>query len=456
MINGKVSHWWEQSGPPPRRPELPHDITADIAIVGAGYTGLWAAYYLKHARPDRRVVVVEQRHVGFGASGRNGGWMSSSITGGRSQYVRSHGRDEAERFQAAMNDAIDEIIMVAGREGIDADIVKSGALRVARSSAQAARLQAAAADARSWKHTDLEVLSAAEVRARIDVPDAQSATWSPHFARVHPVKLALGLAEACERAGVEIYERTRVTEIERGGLRTTHGTISAEFVVRATEGFTAQFSGLHRRWLPMNSSMIITEPLSAETWQRIGWRDRELLGDFAHVYFYAQRTADDRIAIGGRGVPYRFGSRIDRDGTTQVATAAKLERILHRLLPATQDAAVEHLWSGVLAVPRDWAASVGVDRATGMAWAGGYVGTGVTAANLAGRTLRDLILDEDSDLATLPWVGHRARDWELEPLRWIATKSLYTAYGFADWSESEGRRTTSPIARIADVVTGRR
>ncbi|HWM34212.1 MAG TPA: FAD-binding oxidoreductase [Pseudolysinimonas sp.] len=455
MINGKVSHWWEQAGTPPQRDGLPGDVEADVAIVGAGYTGLWTAYSLARLQPDLRIVVVEERHAGFGASGRNGGWMSSSITGGRSQYIRSHGRDTVERFQALMNGAIDEIIEVTKRERIDADIVKSGALRVARSPAQLGRMRASAREAATWKSTDLEILDGPAVRERIDIPDAVGGTWSPHFARVSPVKLALGLATACERAGVTIYEGTRVTAIEPGRLRTAHGTVSAEFVVRATEGFTARMPRLHRRWLPMNSSMIVTEPLSPATWESIGWQQRELLGDFAHVYFYAQRTADDRIAIGGRGVPYRYGSRVDSDGTTQAATAATLRRMLHRLLPAAGDAEIAHLWSGVLGVPRDWAASVGLDRRTGMAWAGGYVGTGVTAANLAGRTLADLILDRDSELVTMPWVGHLARNWEPEPLRWFATTALYAAYGIADRTESSGRATTSPIARIADVVTGR-
>lgn len=455
MLNGDVSHWWHEVGAPTPRPELPGDLSVDVAVVGAGYTGLWTAYYLKKARPALRIAVIEQRHAGYGASGRNGGWLTNSITGGRERYASGHGRDAAERFQRAMNETVDEVIRVAAAEGIDADIVKGGEFTVARTPAQEARLRAFAAEERAWRHTDLTVLEAAEATARIAVRDTRAAVWHPHAARIQPARLVAGLAEAVERLGVEIYERTTVQEIAPRRLTTDHGTVAAEHIVRATEGFTANLKGLHRVWLPMNSSLIATEPLPAAVWDELRWSGGEVLGDFAHVYMYAQRTADDRIAIGGRGKPYRYGSRTDTDGRTPLSTVQTLEGILHRFFPATAGAAIEHAWSGVLGVPRDWAATVGLDRRTGIAWGGGYVGTGVTATNLAGRTIADLILEHDSEIAGLPWVNHRVRRWEPEPLRWIATTGLYAAYGMADRAEAAGRATTSPIARIADVVTGR-
>lgn len=455
MINGKVSHWWQQVEVPAARPELPGALAADVAIVGAGFTGLWTAYYLKRERPELRVVIIEQRHAGYGASGRNGGWLTNAITGGREQYVDEHGRDAAERFQLAMNATVDEVIRVAAAEGIDADIQKGGEFNVAYTPAQEARIRAFAESEQTWRSTDLQLLEAAEATAKINVANTRAAVWHPHSARIQPAKLVKGLAEAVERLGVEIYENTRAVEITPGSVRTTHGVVTADVVVRATEGFTAGLKGLKRLWLPMNSSLIATEPLDAAVWEELRWDQGEVLGDFAHVYMYAQRTADDRIAIGGRGVPYKWGSGVDLDGETPAVTAKTLAAIMHRFFPATAGAEIEHLWSGVLGVPRDWAATVGLDRATGLAWAGGYVGTGVTTTNLAGRTLTDLILGNETELTELPWVGHQVRKWEPEPLRWIATKGLYAAYGVADAAEDRGRRTTSPIATIADVVTGR-
>lgn len=463
MLNGNVSHWWQQLGGAPGadsgaaglRPGLHGDITVDVAIVGAGYTGLWTAYYLKQAKPELRVAVVEQRHAGYGASGRNGGWLTNTITGGREQYLKQHGIDSVNRFQQEMNNTVLEVMRVCEAEGIDADIVQGGEYNVALNTAQERRLrQFAAAEAR-YKHTDLQVLEAAEALKRVNVHGTRAAVWHPHAARIQPAKLAAGLAAACEKLGVEIYEQTRVEEILPGKLVTTAGTVHADFVVRATEGFTAGLKGLKRLWLPMNSSLIATAPLDAAMWEEIRWEGREVLGDFAHVYMYAQRTADDRIAIGGRGVPYKYGSRTDLDGQTPQVTVDTLTEILNRFFPVTRGVEIAHTWSGVLGVPRDWAATVGLDRATGMAWGGGYVGTGVTSTNLAGRTLCDLILERDSDLVSLPWVNHRVRKWEPEPLRWIATKGLYQAYGMADRAETAGRKTTSPIAKIADVITGR-
>lgn len=453
--NGGVSFWLQQVGLPTPRPVLPGDLDVDVAIVGAGYTGLWAAYYLKRDQPDLRIAVLERRFAGYGASGRNGGWLTNSVTGGREQYVKSHGRDAAIAQQVALNETVDEVIAVAAIEGIDADLHKGGELEVAYTPAQFARLASYVAAERSWPATDVQLLDAKQATARVNVAGMLGAAWHPHCARIHPAKLALGLAAAVERLGVTIYEGTTVTEIRPGEARTDHGTVRAAHVLRATEGFTPDLRGEHRTWLPMNSSLIVTEPLAASVWDEIGWNDRETLGDMAHVYMYAQRTADDRIAFGGRGVPYRYGSRVDQDGRTQQATIESLGALLARFFPMAADAAIDHAWSGVLGVPRDWAATVGHDRETGLGWAGGYVGTGVTATNLAGRTLRDLVLGRDTGLTRLPWVGHRARKWEIEPLRWLAVQAIYGAYHAADRAELRGRATTSPIAHLADLVAGR-
>ncbi|MEW2397769.1 FAD-dependent oxidoreductase [Streptomyces sp. NPDC046862] len=460
VVNGGISFWYADDGLPERRAPLPGDATADVVIVGGGYTGLWTAYYLKKAAPFLRITVLEQKFCGYGASGRNGGWLYNGVAG-RDRYAKLHGHEAAVRLQRAMNDTVDEVVGAAEEEGIDAGIHKGGVLEVACTPAQLARLKAFHETELSYGEKDRELFGARETAERIRVVDAVGASWTPHGARVHPVKLVKGLAAAVEALGVTVHESTPVTEIRPKHAVTPYGTVRAPYVLRCTEGFTAALKGERRTWLPMNSSMIVTEPLTEAQWDTVGWAGREALGDMAHAYMYAQRTADDRIALGGRGVPYRFRSRTDNDGRTQAETITELYDILVRFFPSLTGVQVDHAWSGVLGVPRDWCATVTLDRSTGLGWAGGYVGSGVATANLAARTLRDLVQQDSgqagaTDLTSLPWVGHRVRKWEPEPFRWLGVHGLYAAYRAADHRELTTPGTeSSRLARLADRVTGR-
>lgn len=452
-VNGRVSHWFSELPTP--RPALPGDRDTDVCIVGAGYTGLWTAYYLKQADPALRVTILEARFAGYGASGRNGGWLSGLVPGDRARMARAHGREAVIAWQRALNAAVDEVLAVAAAEGIDAGAVKGGTLHVARNAAQAARLAEEVAHERSWGVDGLVELSGSEARQRIRLSGMVAAYHNPHCARIQPAWLARGLADAVERLGGTIHEQSPVTEISPGRAVTPLGTVRAPIVLRATEGFTARLPGLRRRWLPMNSSMIATEPIPAELWDEIGWDGRETLGDTAHGFFYAQRTVDDRIAIGGRAVPYRFASRTDVDGQVPERTIGELTAVLHAILPQVRDVPIAHAWCGVLGVPRDWSATVRYDPGSGLGEAGGYVGHGVTATQLAGRTLAELVLGRDTERTALPWVGHTSRDWEPEPLRWLGVRSMYVAYRLADRHEARGLSGTSPIARLADRIAGR-
>ncbi|MBT1094843.1 MULTISPECIES: NAD(P)/FAD-dependent oxidoreductase [Streptomyces] len=459
-VNGGISFWYADDGLPAAREPLGGDASADVVIVGGGYTGLWTAYYLKQAVPFLRITVLEQKFCGYGASGRNGGWLYNGIAG-RDRYAKLHGHEAAVRLQRAMNDTVDEVIRVAEAEGFDAGIHKGGVLEVARTPSQLARLKEFHAQELAFGEKDRELYDARRTAERIKVADAVGSTWTPHGARVHPVKLVKGLAAAVEALGVTIHELTPVTEIRPKHAVTPYGTVRAPYVLRCTEGFTANLKGQHRTWLPMNSSMIATEPLTDEQWESVGWDGRETLGDMAHAYMYAQRTADGRIALGGRGVPYRFGSRTDNDGRTQPETVEALREILVGFFPSLAGVRVEHAWSGVLGVPRDWCATVTLDRTSGLGWAGGYVGSGVATANLAARTLRDLVQIDSgqgvrTELTDLPWVGHKVRKWEPEPLRWLGVHGLYAAYRAADRRESSTPSAeSSRAARVADRIAGR-
>ncbi|WP_332644536.1 NAD(P)/FAD-dependent oxidoreductase [Aeromicrobium sp.] len=457
MINGGVSFWWHQVGAPAPRPSLDADLECDVCIVGGGLTGLWTAYYLSALDPTLDIVVLEAEFAGFGASGRNGGWLSAELSGSKKRYAETHGRECVQALVSSMELAVDEVIEICRAEGIDADIVKPGVLYVARSAAQLARMRKGLASDAAWGiGEDHQVeLTAAELRTRINVEGAVGATYSPHCARVQPAKLVAGVAAAVERRGVRIFERTRATRIDRGMVKTERGQVRAARILRCLEGYTAGIRGQRRTWLPMNSAMIATEPLPEAVWDRIGWQGAELIGDNANAYCYAQRTADGRIALGGRGIPYRFGSRTDVDGQTQDWTVESLTGILHSLFPASRGSQIDHAWCGVLGVPRDWCASVTFDPSTGLGWAGGYVGSGLTTTHLAGRTLADLVLGRDSDLVRLPWVNRDVRRWEPEPFRWLGVRAMYGLYREADRREDKGLEHPSRLARIGDKLTGR-
>jgi glycine/D-amino acid oxidase-like deaminating enzyme len=455
--NGDISFWYADiGGPPAFRPALPGDTVADVCIVGAGYTGLWTAYYLKKEAPALNIVIVEKEFAGYGASGRNGGWLSGGFSWSREKYEKSSSRRDVIDMQSAMRSTVDEVIDVAEREGIDADIRRTDELLVATNAAQEQRAKATYEHAKSWELDDDRVgyIDAAEMRRRVAVKDARGAFVIKKVARVQPAKLVQGLAAAVTRLGVTIHEETTVLSIEKGKVVTNRGTVRAEKIVRATEGFTAGISGHERLWLPLNSAIVVTEPLPEKLWAEIGWDGHEVLGDMAHAYCYAQRTREGRIAMGGRGVPYRFGSKTDTRGVTQQATIDKLHAILTTLLPQTKGLALDHAWCCTLGVPRDWCTTVGFDRQTGIGWAGGYVGLGVSTSNLSGRTLRDLLLGHDTELTRLPWVNRTVRKWEPEPLRWLGVHSMYQLYRIADEREAKGLGRTSRLAALADRLTG--
>jgi glycine/D-amino acid oxidase-like deaminating enzyme len=400
------------------RPPLAGDAEADVAIVGGGFTGLWTAYYLAAADPGLRVVVLEAATCGFGASGRNGGWCSGLFPVPVAKLARRYGRERAVAQYRALAATVDEVGRVAAAEGIDCGYAKGGTLALARTPGQLRRARADAASYAAFG-LDMTLLSAAEATVRCGASGVLGATYSPDCAAVQPAALVRGLAAAVERRGVTVHEQTRAVRLAPGRVVTDRGTVTAGVVVRALEGYTAGLAGHRRVLAPVYSLMIATEPLPPAVWDRIGLAERETFTDHRHLIIYGQRTADDRLAFGGRGAPYHFGSRIRPSFDRVPAVFGALRKALHELFGIIPP--IAYRWGGPLGIPRDWMPSVGRDG--GLAWAGGYVGDGVAATNLAGRTLADLITGRDSELTGLPWVGHRSRRWEPEPLRWLGVNA---------------------------------
>jgi glycine/D-amino acid oxidase-like deaminating enzyme len=454
---GDVSFWYADIGlPQNRRPSLSGDTSADVAIIGAGFTGLWTAYYLKKAQPTLNVLVIEKEFAGFGASGRNGGWCMGTFAWNHERYEKATSRNAVLEMVRALEQTVRDISDVCHEHGIDADIIPTEEMMLATNPAQLTRMRAEIAHHHHWGNAHrVRELSAAEVKQRISVPNVLGAMVVSGMTRVQPAKLVRGLAELLERMGVRIVEQSEVLDYVQGRVTTTKGVVTAPIILRCTEGFTAGIKRHKRTWLPLNSAQIATVPLPPEVWEKIGWTGHELVGDIKNAYCYCQRTREGRITVGARGVPYKFGSRMDKNGAPDGETIRRLTQVLHTHFPEAAQYPIDHAWCGVIAVPRDWCATVGLDKKTGIGWAGGYVGVGVSTANLAGRTLADLALGRDTPITKLPWVNRLVRQWEPEPFRWLGVHLMYKLLHLADLREARPNAKPSRFAAFGNWLTGR-
>lgn len=447
-MNQGQSMWLDElPGGLTQRAALNGDLTVDVVVVGAGFTGLWTAYYLKALDPSLSVLVVEREHVGFGASGRNGGWAVGELAAGVEKYARHSSLNESLRLTRAVFDSVDEIGRVVAAHGIDCGYAKGGTIRLARNKPQRGRQIAEVAHHHGlgFDDDDFRLLDPAEARDMCDATNVLGGIWFAHTAAVDPARLVTGLAAVCEDMGVVIVERTAAELVETGSVLTDRGTVSATTVVQATEAYTCELEGQRRRMVPVYSRMISTEPLDQSTLDQIGLHERPTFSDDRHMVIYGQRTEDGRIAFGGRGVPYLFGSKIDPSTEVRGDSHRLIHEALVDLFPVLSDVEITHRWGGVLGVSRDWMPFVRHDRASGIAEAGGYVGEGVAPSNLAGRTLADLIVGTETERTDLPWVGHESRLWEPEPFRWLGVRGSRRIMAGADAAEDKGREAKTAV-----------
>lgn len=428
------------------RPALSGSARADIAIVGAGFSGLWTAYYLLKRRPGLTVILLEWEIAGNGGSGRNGGWLSGGFPVTAGELARRYGDGPARAMVEAIAGAVQEVIDVCAAEAIDARIAHGGALRIARGAGQAPAVRRAY---ETYKRLGLdnrfEVLDAKAVRDRVRVEGAVEALFTADCAAVHPGRLVRGLARRVESMGARIFEKSGVTSVEPGGnphLQTENGEVTAETVVLAGEAFLTRLPGLRRTLLPVSSSIILTEPLSEDLWDRLGWRRRECLSSMRLTVDYLSRTADGRILFGSRGAPYRFGSRLAPHFRAHPATIESLTRQLRSWFPDLAPTGITHAWSAAVGMPRDWMPTASFDQETRIASARGYTGQGVATSNLAARVLTDLILETPSALTELPIANHSSRRWPLEPLRWLAVRSIQRGLERVDRRTEAGTPTS--------------
>jgi len=421
-------------------------MDVDVCIVGGGYTGLWTARELKRRDPSLRIAVLEKAVCGFGASGRNGGWVSALFPVSDEQISRNFGVELLNHQRSLLQKSVQHLGDSLSADGIDANFRQGGTLTFARSEVQASRLQRAVSSAHESGSSpdDLMWLNKEQAKERGHLHGSLGATFSPHCARVHPAKLARGLSDVCEALGVEIFENSTVTRIVPKTRRsqpeviTPQGSIHAEFVIRATEGFTSTFSGERRTVAPIYSLMIASEPQSDDFWREVGFSKYETFADDRHLIIYGQRTDDNRIAFGGRGSPYHFGSTVEERFDANQKVFSELGKTLRELFP-NLSGEITHQWGGPLGMPRDLMLSVTIDYRTGIGSAGGYTGDGVTLSYVAGNALADLITSPETttDFTRLPFVQHHSKKWEVEPLRWLGVNAGLALAKRADQVENK-------------------
>jgi glycine/D-amino acid oxidase-like deaminating enzyme len=438
------------------RPALASNASADVCIIGAGLTGLWTAYYLAKADPSLTIAIVEKDIAGFGASGRNGGWCSALFPLSASALDDRYGIEAARAMREAMIETVDEVGRAAEAEGIDCDFVKGGTVAFVRSRVQLDSARAELTEADHFGVDKLSLWGTETVRTRFGAPTAAAAVFTPDCARIQPAKLVRGLARVVEKLGVTIYEQTEATGWSKGEVRVVSETgplsVRAGTIVTALEGYGASVPQVGRAVLPLYSLMIATEPLEDDVWEQIGLEHGQTFTDYRHLLIYGQRTADNRFAFGGRGARYHLGSAIHPAYDKVARVKHHLRAALVDLFPAAGSARITHQWGGPLGVPRDWHASVGYDPARGQAWAGGYVGDGLSTTNLAGRTLADLITGAETSLTRLPWVNHESARWEPEPLRFLGANAGLLSMQFADAEERITRRASIAAKLMAPLV----
>lgn len=434
-----LSLWLDQLGASlTPRPALTQDLHADVAIIGAGYTGLWTAYYLKCQAPQLRIVILEGEIAGYGASGRNGGWLMGNLLG-QDRLLADLPNAARHSAHALLHGIPDEVARVLEQEQIACDYRKGGVLYcAARYPEQRSSLLNQLADLRAqgFNEQDYRWLTPFDLGKQLQLANAYGAIYTPHCATIQPAKLVRGLAQRVAAMGVEVYEQSRVMDWQSGLLRTATGSVRADWIVPAVEGYAANLPPLGKHQLPVQSLMVATEPLSKDVWADIGLARGQAFSENSRQVTYGQRSADNRLVFGARG-GYRFGGRLRHDFNLHEHERELRRYLFSELFPQLKQVRITHAWGGNLGMARRFRPHMLADRRSRIALAGGYGGEGVGASNLGGRTLADLILEQESELTRQPWVLSdqplsQLPRWEPEPLRWLGYNAIIQSFAHED------------------------
>jgi len=416
----------------------------DVAIIGGGFSGLWSAYHLKQLQPSLKIAIFEQKYVGYGASGRNGGWASAEYPTSNSRLIKEHGVQTYKNLRKGLIESIDEIGQIAKSNAWQIEYAKGGALVFATNKAQLTRISSEIDD----EHKFLTKDQASEL---LNVANIKGGIYSPHCAALNPFNLTQSLAKYLESIGVKIFEESKVEEISDKSLLVNGHRIGCQISIRATEAFTAR-KWIANQQIPIYSLMIATERLPSEILTQIRNSQRATFQEACNLITYAQITGDNRLAIGGRGSRYKLFSHLSERSETDVRMHSALEKRAVKWFPQLQSVNFEYRWGGPIALTRRWQSYLNYNPITGQAAIGGYVGDGVTLSYLVAKTLAQII--DGQKTPDLPFVNQRIGRWEPEPIRYLAVNAGFKATVVADFEERITGRP-SLIAAVVDPLINR-
>jgi glycine/D-amino acid oxidase-like deaminating enzyme len=415
--------FWLEADPYVPGPPLAGDVEVDIAIVGGGFTGLWAAHFLLRAEPALKVAVIEREVVGFGASGRNGGFAMTLLSRSLHDLLQTFGKEPARAAHEAVVRSIDAIGQFCTDYEVACDYQKNGFIGVATDDSQVPRIEADRQAAEALGIAGVRYLPGEELRRHIQSPLFRCGLEEQACALLNPARLVRGLARVVRQQSAITYEQTPVERIDTAGEKvsvcTPHGTVRADKVVLATNAYSVQFPEFRRAVVPLYSYIVLTEPLSEARWAAVGWQGRQGLEDKRTYIHYFRPTADGRILMGGEDAPYYYGSSIAPQHDRNPRLFAQLQRDLKAIYPQLEDVRCTHQWGGPVGVTVRFVPTFGTLQGGRVHYGFGYCGHGVGPAHLGGQILRDLVLGRQSEFTDLCFVREQALPFPREPLRYL-------------------------------------
>ena len=419
--------FWLASSPYTENPPLEGEIKVDVAIIGGGFTGIASSYFLKQQEPSLRVAVLESEVVGYGASGRNGGFAMTLFGMTMGLTALRFGKQKALEAHRYMEKAVDLVKDLVIKHNIDCDFEFPGFLRVATTAKFEKRIKHEVELAQSLGIKGIEWIDREKTIEQVNSPLYLGAWWEPRCGLVNPAKLVRGLMKVAQGMGVDFYDRTPVLEVKKNGkihLKTPGGSVIADKLVFATNAYSHLIPQLRRKQVPVFTYIVLTEPLREEHFKEIRWKNRQGIEDARDFVHYYRLTRDNRLLMGGRDITFAVGKDMDKDLNERIFK--QLEGDIVLTFPALKDVKITHRWGGPVSVPTDLSPAMGYLGDKRIVYSLGCVGHGVALTHMNGWTISDLLLEKKTERTETFFVNRTVIPWPPEPFRFIMSSAIYS------------------------------